>query len=158
MSIKHISALFSIIAVAAFLSAPASPADAAPTGPGVQTVVKGSVKDALASLKKDVASNGMMVMGELHQGKVLAMTGLTVESETIFVGNPTVGKKLFSAEPGAGLVVPVRVNLYKDAQGHTVVSYIPPTEQLNAFHDPKVTMVAKMLDEKLHKMVQMLAE
>jgi hypothetical protein len=33
-----------------------------------------------------MADNGMMVMGELHQGKVLACPDL-VESETVFVGN-----------------------------------------------------------------------
>jgi uncharacterized protein (DUF302 family) len=131
---------------------------AQPTGPGVQVRVKGSIEEALGQLKKMVADNGMMIMGELHQGKVLAMTGLKVYSETVFVGNPTVGKKLFSAEPGSGLVVPVRVNLYVDTRGDTVMSYIPPTEQLAGFHNPKVDMVAKMLDEKLQSMAKMLAK
>ena len=133
-------------------------AKAAPAGPGVQVTVKGSVDQALAQLKKTVADNGMMVMGELHQGKVLAMTGLRTQSETVFVGNPTVGKKLFSAEPGAGLVVPVRINLYADADGHTILSYIPPSQELGAFDNAEVTGVAKMLDQKLHMMAQMLAQ
>jgi len=131
---------------------------AQPTGPGVQVGVKGSIEEALGQLKKMVADNGMMIMGELHQGKVLAMTGLKIQSETVFVGNPTVGKELFSAEPGAGLVVPVRVNFYVDAHGETVMSYIPPTEQLAGFHNPKVDMVAKMLDEKFQSMAKMLAK
>lgn len=133
-------------------------AKAAPAGPGVQVTVKGSVDQALAQLKKTVADNGMMVMGELHQGKVLAMTGLRTQSETVFVGNPTVGKKLFSAEPGAGLVVPVRINLYADADGNTILSYIPPSQELGAFDNAEVTGVAKMLDQKLHMMAQMLAQ
>lgn len=136
----------------------AGAASAAPAGPGAQVKVKGTVSQALASLKKTVADNGMMVMGELHQGKVLAMTGLHTESETVFVGNPTVGKKLFSAEPGAGLVVPVRINLYRDSQGQTVLSYIPPSQTLSAFGNAKVTAVAKMLDKKLSMMAHMLAK
>lgn len=131
---------------------------ATPAGPGAQVVVKGSVDDAIGQLKKLVAGGGMMVMGELHQGKVLSMTGLKLSSETIFVGSPTIGKDLFSAEPGVGLVVPIRVNVYADAQGQTVVSYIPPSEQLSAFHDAKVDMIAKMLDENFQKMVGMLAK
>ncbi len=131
---------------------------AAPAGPGVQTVVAGPLPAALARLKKMVAGNGMMVMGELHQGKVLAMTGLKVRSETVFVGNPAVGKKLFGANPGVGLVVPVRINLYVDRQGRTVASYIPPSQLLGAFHDPKIDMVAKKLDAKLAMMVKALAK
>ena len=71
-------------------------------GPGVRVQVRGSVDDVLGKIKKMVADSGMMVMGELHQGKVLAMTGISVQSETVFVGNPTVGKDVFSEEPGAG--------------------------------------------------------
>jgi uncharacterized protein (DUF302 family) len=131
---------------------------ATPAGPGVQVAVNGSVDDAVSQLKKMVGDGGMMVMGELHQGKVLSMTGINVSSETLFVGSPTVGKKLFSAQPGVGLVVPVRVNVYATAQGQTVVSYIPPSQQLAAFHDANVDMIAKMLDEKLQKMVGMLGK
>ncbi len=126
-------------------------------GPGVQAKAKGSVGDVLKSLKKMVADNGMMVMGELHQGKLMAMTGLKLQSETIFVGNPTVGKDVFSEERGAGLVLPIRVNVYSDAEGNTWVSYIPPSQQLDVYGNAKVSMIAKMLDEKLQKLVQMVS-
>jgi uncharacterized protein (DUF302 family) len=130
----------------------------APAGPGVQVVAKGSVDDTIDQLKKMVADSGMMVMGELHQGKVLSMTGLKLSSETIFIGSPTIGKDLFSAQPGVGLVVPIRVNVYADAQGQTVVSYVPPSGQLSAYHDARVDMIARMLDESFQKMVGMLAK
>ena len=131
---------------------------AQPTGPGVQIIAKGSVDETVSQLTKMVADGGMMVMGELHQGKVLAMTGLKVQSETLFVGSPTVGKKLFSVQPGAGLVVPVRINIYADAQGRTVVSYIPPSQQLSGFGDEAVDQIAKMLDGNLAKMMGMLGK
>lgn len=86
------------------------------------------------------------------------MTGLSVKSETLFVGNPRVGKKLFSADPGAGIAVPIRINVYQDANGKTVVRYIPPSKQLAGFNNPKIKMVAKMLDKKLHKMTSMLGK
>ncbi len=139
------------------LMAPLSTAHAAGTGQGgVAVRTSGSVQDTLGTIKKMVAANGMMVMGELHQGQVLKMTGLNVESESIFVGNPTVGKKLFSAEPGAGVAVPIRINVYRDSDGGTVVRYVPPSHQLGSFKSVKVKMVAAMLDDKLKKMVSML--
>ncbi|MDE3173816.1 MAG: DUF302 domain-containing protein [Gemmatimonadota bacterium] len=150
---------FGAVALAAALLVAAAPASAAAQA-GEPTVVqvkaKGSVPQVLDQLKKMIASNGMMVMGELHQGKVIAMTGLKVESETIFVGNPNVGKELFGADPGVGIAVPVRINVYQDTQGHTVVSYVPPSELLKSFHNAKVDQVAQMLDGKLHNLTGML--
>lgn len=63
--------------------------------PDVAVRVDGSVDQVVDRLRKLVADNGMMVMGEIHQGKVLAMTGLRVQSETLFIGNPNIGKQLF---------------------------------------------------------------
>ncbi len=148
--------MFAVLALAVLVQRAAAQYPDASTGPGVSVAVRGSVSQTVDRLTKMVAGNGMMVMGELHQGKVLAMTGLKVESETIFVGNPTVGKKLFSAEPGAGVAVPIRVNIYKGANGKTVVRYIPPTKQLHGFGNPMVDKVCKMLDGKLQHMVSML--
>lgn len=122
----------------------------------VQVQAPGSVAQVVAKLKKMVGRNGMMVMGNLDQGKVLSMTGLHVQSETLFVGNPEVGKRLFSANPGVGLVVPVRVNVYQNAGGRTVVSYLPPSVLLEDYGNPAIDKVAQMLDAKLHKMVSML--
>lgn len=148
-------AAFAVVATV-FLTGPAW---AAPhSSPGVEVQVPGTVADVLGKLRKMVADNGMMVMGELHQGKVLSMTGLKVSSETVFVGNPNVGKKLFSADPAAGLVVPIRINIYATAGGQTVVSYIPPSKLLAAFHNPTIDQGAKMLDEKLGNLTGMLAK
>jgi uncharacterized protein (DUF302 family) len=131
---------------------------AANKGPIVQVKARGSVEDVLDKLKKAVAGNGMMVMGELHQGKVLEMTGLHVTSETVFVGNPTVGKDVFAADPGAGVVLPVRINVFDDGHGNTFISYVPPSHLLGNFRNAKVNEVAKMLDGKLQNLVAMLGQ
>ncbi len=144
-------------AVAAVLVLSGS-AFAANKGPVVQVRVRGSVDEVLDRLKKTVASGGMMVMGELHQGKGLEMTGLRVKSETVFVGNPTVGKDVFAADPGAGVVLPVRINVFDDGHGNTIVSYVPPSHLLSEFGNPKVTEIARMLDGKLQNLVGMLGQ
>lgn len=126
------------------------------TGPGVAVMSKGSVKDTVAQLKKMVADGGMMVMGELNQGKMLSMTGLKLESETLFVGNPQVGKQAFQADPGVGIVLPVRINIHTCPMGGSVVRYIPPSKLLSEFDNPEVAAVAKMVDEKLSKMIGMI--
>ena len=145
-------------AAVAGLLALSGTAFAANRGPVVQVKARGSVDQVLDNLKKAVASNGMMVMGELHQGKVLEMTGLRVKSETVFVGNPTVGKDVFAADPGAGVVLPVRINVFDDGHGNTIISYVPPSHVLGEFGNPKVTEIARMLDGKLQNLVGMLGQ
>lgn len=59
--------------------------------------------------KSLVAKNGMMVMAEVDQGKMLSMTGLKLKSTLFLVGNPTVGKQLFEQDQAVGLYMPLRV-------------------------------------------------
>lgn len=86
------------------------------------------------------------------------MTGLKVKSETVFIGNPTVGKDAFAADPGAGIVLPVLVNVFDDGHGNTIASYVPPSHLLSEFGNAKVTGIAKMLDGKLQGLVGMLGQ
>jgi len=146
--------LFLTLAAPALLSTVARADDHA--SPGVETIVNGSVDDAVAKLTKMISGNGMMLMGELHQGKVLKMTGLKVQSETVFVGNPDIGKKLFSLDRSAGLVVPFRINIYENEAGKTVVTYIKPSTVLGQYHNPKIDMIAKMLDGKFEGLTKMM--
>lgn len=112
----------------------------------------------VGKLKKLVASNGMMIMGPINQGKMLAMTGLKLKAATFFVGNPMMGKKVFSAEPGAGVALPVRITIYVAGNGKTYVSYTPPSELLEGYHNSMATQAGKMLDRKIGMLVQGLAQ
>ncbi len=92
-TIKRSTPVLAILLAVGLLAGPLAVNVQAADGPTInQTAVKGSVDDVLKTIKKMVADNGMMVMGELHQGKVLEMTGLKVKSESIFVGNPELDK------------------------------------------------------------------
>ncbi len=123
----------------------------------VQVKAAGSVPSVVAKLKNMVHKNGMMVMGELHQGRVMSMVGLNIESESIFIGSAAVGKKLFSANPGVGIAVPVRINVYRDTNGSTIVAYVPPSRILSVYHNPMINKVAGMMDGKLKMMTGMLS-
>lgn len=120
--------------------------------------VNGSVDQVVDRLQKLVADNGMMVMGELHQGEILAMTGLRVKSETLFIGNPNIGKQLFSEEPGVGLFVPIRINVHEGGPGYSFLRYTWPSLQLRAFDNPKVNEIGSMLDQKLYNLTKMVLQ
>ncbi len=112
----------------------------------------------VAKVKKLVAKSGMMILGEVNQGKILSMTGLKLKAVSLFIGNPTMGKKIFSANPGVGIAIPVRVNIFEGKDGRVYVNYYKPSAQLAAFESKPVTMAAKMLDQKLAKLTSMVAQ
>jgi uncharacterized protein (DUF302 family) len=113
------------------------------------------LKTSAAPIKSLVAKNGMMVMAEVDQGKMLSMTGLSLKATLFIVGNPTVGKQLFEQDHGVGLYVPLRVFVFADASGKTFVSYDRPSAILAQFKNEKIGIVAQMLDRKLDGLANM---
>jgi len=83
------------------------------------------------------------------------MTGMDLKAISLFVGNPNVGKKLFTTDPGVGIVLPIRINVYED-HGRTFVNYFKPSSQLASFDDPRLVEMGRRLDGKLAKMTGML--
>lgn len=118
---------------------------------------KAPFEKTVESLRKMVSQNQMMVLAEIHQGKILSMTGLKFNGISLFLGNPTIGKKLFTANKAVGLAVPIRVNIFQDTDGKTYVNYIKPSRQMATFGNEQINMIAKMLDGKLEKLTSMLA-
>ena len=117
-----------------------------------------SFEQVSAALKSLVAKNGMMVMAQVDQGRMLSMTGLSLEATLFLVGNPTVGKQLFEQDHGVGLYVPLRISVYTDRDGKTYLEYDKPTSLLGQFKNEKVTTIAQMLDEKISGLARMAAQ
>jgi uncharacterized protein (DUF302 family) len=113
------------------------------------------VSSALQSL---VAKNGMMVMAQVDQGKMLSMTGLQLKATLFLVGNPTVGRQLFEQDHAVGLYVPLRISVYADVDGKTYVEYDKPSALLGQFKNEKVSMIAQMLDDKIAGLATMSAQ
>lgn len=117
-----------------------------------------SFSDVNSALESLVAKNGMMIMAQVDQGKMLSMTGLKLNAKLYLIGNPTVGKKLFEQDHAVGLYVPLRVFVFTDETGKTHVSYDKASAQLGQFKNEKVKMVAQMLDKKLENLASMAAQ
>lgn len=149
-------ALLTLVAVASPLRA-AGGENAFTAGQVTVTSAKSfeQVSDAIKSL---VTKNGMMVMAEVNQGKMLSMTGLTLKATLFLVGNPTVGKQLFEQNHAVGLYVPLRIFVYSDENGKTQVSYDKPSTLLAQFHSEKLSMIGQMLDQKLDGLATMAAQ
>ncbi len=117
-----------------------------------------SFDDVTKAVKSLVAKNGMMVMAEVDQGKMLSMTSLHLQAKLFLIGNPNVGKQLFEQDHAVGLYVPLRLFVYTDANGKTYVAYDKPSTLLPQFQNEKVGMVAGMLDQKIEGLATMAAQ
>lgn len=148
-----VSRLFSLLmatVVAGMLSLPAAAQDS-----HVTVASQKSFDQTINQVKSAVSQGGMMVMGEVNQGNMLAMTGLKLKATLFLVGNPTVGKKIFEQDPAAGLYVPIRVFVYEGKDGKTYVSYDKPSSLLAPLNNKDINMTASMLDQKLEGLTQM---
>jgi len=112
-----------------------------------------SFDETVSMLKQAVSSNGLMVMGQINQARVLSMTGLNLKgAQSFLVGNPKVGKKLFSMSPAAGAVLPARIYVWV-AQGKSHIGYFKPSTQL-ASVDPRLEKAGEMLDGKFRQIIE----
>jgi len=152
------------VALGALLGAlslsPAVAAGATHSFNGARVVVASgkSFDDVAKSIEKLAARNGMMVMAQVNQGKMLSMTGLKLKARLFLIGNPNVGKKIFQENHGAGLYVPLRIFVYEGADGKTYIAYDKPSTLLGQFSSKKVAMVGKMLDGKIEGLANMAAK
>jgi uncharacterized protein (DUF302 family) len=121
----------------------------------VEVISSQSFDQTVDKVKTLIAKNDMMVMGEINQGKMLSMTGLKLNGISLIVGNPMVGKKVFSTEPAAGLAIPIRLYIFENRDHKVIISYYKPSELLSQYHDHEVNMIGTMLDQKLEKLTTM---
>lgn len=150
--------LSALIVTATLLPSFASAASDSFSGQRVTIASSKSFDQVVSAVQSLVAKNGMMVMAQVDQGKMLSMTGLSVQAKLFLIGNPVVGKQLFSQDHGVGLYVPLRIFVYSDNSGKTFVSYDEPSSLLSQFSGPKIAMVGQMLDKKLAGLAHMAAQ
>jgi uncharacterized protein (DUF302 family) len=146
------------LALAAGGVALAAPAWGHHTGdPGFVTVRSShGYAETLSTLEHAIKGNGLMVMGKVNQKAILSMTGLHLAgAESLLVGNPRVGKKLFSMNPAVAAVVPARISAWV-SHGATYIGYFAPSALMGAI-STKLAKPGHMLDMKFHTIVEQAA-
>ena len=83
-----------------------------------------SVEETVARLKKDIAAKGIVFFQEIDQAALASKAGIELRPSTLLIfGNPPLGTQFMTANPQAGLDWPVRMLVYRDAQGAVWVAY-----------------------------------
>jgi uncharacterized protein (DUF302 family) len=80
--------------------------------------------ETVARLKKDVAAKGITFFQEIDQAALAAKAGIELKPSVLLIfGNPPLGTQFITANPQAGLDWPVRMLVYRDADGAVWVAY-----------------------------------
>ena len=118
-----------VFALTLMLSSPlpagADNATPAPSASGVIALKSAfDVAGTVDRIKKDIAAKGIIFFQEIDQAALAAKANIELRPSVLLVfGNPPLGTQFITANPQAGLDWPVRMLVYRDAQGQVWVAY-----------------------------------
>ena len=82
------------------------------------------VAETVDRLKKGIAAKGIVFFQEIDQAALASKSGIELRPSILLVfGNPPLGTQFIAANPQAGLDWPVRMLVYRDAQGAVWVAW-----------------------------------
>jgi uncharacterized protein (DUF302 family) len=87
-------------------------------------------------------------------GALLQVSGQPQKAFQYEIGNPHTASKMTRHRLAAGLYAPLRVFLYEDENGNSVIEYDKPSSLFGQFGDEPVSEVARGLDVALERALQ----
>lgn len=106
----------------------------------------------LSKLQHAIKNDGLMILGQVNQKSIMSMTGLNLQgAHSYLVGNPRVGKKLFSMDPAVAAVIPGRISVWVQ-NGTTYVGYFQPAALMGMINS-SLGKPGAMLDQKFKQIV-----
>jgi uncharacterized protein (DUF302 family) len=126
--------------------------------PDVQQDIVERPKKAEERLKAAEGAQGLMIFLVLDHGATLNMVGARRNAKQYLIGNPLTAIQMTEHDIRAALYAPLRVLVYEQPKGRTVVEYDQPSSLFGQFGRQDVTSVALSLDAKLEKVLVQAAE
>ncbi|MCK0138139.1 DUF302 domain-containing protein [Aliiroseovarius sp. F47248L] len=124
--------------------------------PAMSEIVKvpasGTVPDTMDALEAAVGNAGATVFARVdHAGGAASVDMELGASQLLVFGNPKLGTPAMQDDPLAGLMLPLRVLVYEDADGAVWLAYEAPADMLGEFgiagDAPYVGMMEGALDK-----------
>lgn len=143
-----------LAAVVAFVLAAATPLFAQSTGNDLVAVRSNyDYSTTLNKLQHAIKNDGLMILGQVNQQSIMSMTGLNLAgAHSFLVGNPRVGKKLFTMSPAVAAVIPGRISVWVQ-NGTTYVGYFRPAALMGMINS-SLSAPGAMLDQKFQQIAQ----
>jgi len=109
-------------------------------------------------IKAAAGAQGLMIFSVLDHGAALNMVGAGRNARQYLIGNPLTAIQMTRHDIRAALYAPLRVLVYEQKAGHTIVEYDQPSSLVGQFGREEVTLVAQSLDSKLERVFAQAAE
>ncbi len=113
------------------------------------------IQDVVDSMVEDL---GFLVVAKLDQGPLVSLMGKKKKMTVYLIGNPILANRMYEKKPAIGVYAPLRVLIYEGNDGKTRITYDLPSTLLGQFNDDDVTSVARMLDDKMSRLMTDLIE
>ena len=93
-----------------------------------------SVQDTMDKLEEAVTGAGAGIAARVDHAAAAKKVGIELSPNQVLIfGNPNIGSPVFAENPAAGLDLPMRVVVYQDASGQTIVAYHDPEALAESF-------------------------
>ena len=121
--------------------------------PDVQQDVVERPQKAEERLRAAEGAQGLMIFLVFDHGAALNMVGARRNAKQYLIGNPLTAIQMTEHDIRAALYAPLRVLVYEQPEGRTVVEYDQPSSLFGQFGRQDVTSVALSLDAKLEQVL-----
>lgn len=93
-----------------------------------------SVETTVDRLADAVANAGARVVARVDHAAAAKGVGIELKPNTVLIfGNPNIGSPIFAENPAAGLDLPIRVVVFENESGDTIVAYHRPAALADSF-------------------------
>jgi uncharacterized protein (DUF302 family) len=121
--------------------------------PDVGEQFAGQPRLAEDRLKTAEGAQQLMIFTVFDHGAALNMIGAPRNAKQYLIGNPLTAIQMDQHDIRAALYAPLRVLVYEQTKGRTIVEYDQPSSLFGQFEHDDVTQVARTLDVKLERVL-----
>ena len=125
---------------------------------GVQKDIIERPQLAEKRIKAAEGAQELMIFLAFDHGAALNMVGARRNAKQYLIGNPLTAIQMSQHDIRAALYAPLRVLVYEQKAGQTIVEYDQPSSLFGQFGREDVTQVALGLDTKVEKAIAQAAE
>jgi uncharacterized protein (DUF302 family) len=125
---------------------------------GVQQDIIQRPQLAEQRLKAAEGAQELMIFFVFDHGAALNMVGARRNAKQYLIGNPLTAIQMSQHDIRAALYAPLRVLVYEQKTGQTIVEYDQASSLFGQFGRENVTRVALTLDTKLEQVIEQAAE
>lgn len=112
-----------------------------------------SVPVTMDRLVTAVEAAGARVAARIDHAAAAKSVGIELSPNQVLIfGNPNIGSPIFAENPAAGLDLPIRVVVYEDAAGATIVAYHAADKLAADYNVPGDMKSFKMMAGALEKL------